>query len=63
MRKGQMTLWVDRPRDTETIWRRMAEEDRAQVAQHYAKAIGKAARSRERDGLVGQGEQDNDNDN
>lgn len=63
MRKRQMTLWVDQPRDTETIWRLMAQEDRAQVAQHYAKAIGKAARSREPDGLVWQGEQDDDNDN
>lgn len=62
MRKRQMTLWVDQPRDTERIWRSMAEEDRAQVVRSYAKVIGKAARSRDRDGLVRQGEQDDDND-
>jgi hypothetical protein len=48
MRSGQMKLWVDQPKDSETVWPTLSDADRTQVARVYAKAIGKAARVRGR---------------
>lgn len=60
MRSGQMKLWVDQPRDSEPVWPTLSDGDRTQVARCYAKAIGKAARMRERQEVGREGEHEND---
>ena len=61
MQTGQMKLWVDQPRDTESVWPAMSETDRTQVARCYGQAIGKAARMTAPRQAVSEGEQPDDN--